>query len=62
MRTELTLDDLKKISEKTGYKISTIRSILSGRRAVNNRNKVIIELGKKITDIKVNANKKINSL
>lgn len=62
MNTSLTNDDLQKISENTGYSISTVRAILAGRRSVNNRNRKILELAKKIIDIKQNAIDKIKSL
>lgn len=62
MNTSLTNDDLQKISENTGYSISTVRAILAGRRAVNNRNRKILELAKKIIEIKQNAIDKIKSL
>lgn len=57
----LEAGDIKTISDKTNYAVPTIYQLLSGKRRITTRNKVVIELAYKIAKMRKQAIEKLNN-
>lgn len=56
----LEAGDIKTISNKTNYAVPTIYQLLSGKRRITTRNKIVLELAYKIAKIRKQAIEKLN--
>lgn len=57
----LEAGDIKTISTKTNYAVPTIYQLLSGKRRITARNKIVLELAYKIAKIRKQAIEKANN-
>ena len=53
--------DIEAIAKKTNYSIRTVQALLTGRRRMTARNKIVFELAGKIAKIREQAAQKVNN-